>query len=291
MKLFRRNMVFIDLKMKGTSRNIIRVFIFVCIVLCSVSGFAQNRKAGRLYYRGMKAYNSNNLKKADSLFTLSAELSPNIDVFFNLATVKNELGDQCGSCDYLNKAWDYGDTAAHGMIKKYCFERDSIFYSNGFYCVFEKRLCTDDYNFSFFKKSNAEKDSIVLLKNKKSLNNEDYLSSSFEVEKYIDTVVISLNVVQPVFPGGQDALLKYLASNIIYPFEARDKNIQGTVVVNYIVEADGTISHVELVRGIGGGCDEEALRIVSSMPAWSPGTQLDRPVRFQFRLPIRFILH
>lgn len=97
--------------------------------------------------------------------------------------------------------------------------------------------------------------------------------------------------VAPEFPGGLDSLMKYLQENITYPKEARDANIQGIVYVTFIVEANGSVSSVKVLRGIGGGCDEEAARVVKEMPAWKPGTQRGKQVRVQFNLPVRFILH
>lgn len=95
---------------------------------------------------------------------------------------------------------------------------------------------------------------------------------------------------QPVFPGGVEALMSYLATNIEYPRDARESNIQGTVYITFVIEMDGSVSNVKCLRGIGGGCDEEAMRVVKLMPKWKPGYQRGKPVRVQFNLPIRFIL-
>ncbi|PKP03284.1 MAG: energy transducer TonB [Bacteroidetes bacterium HGW-Bacteroidetes-6] len=102
--------------------------------------------------------------------------------------------------------------------------------------------------------------------------------------------VFNLVEIQPEFPGGIDSLMRYLGSNIRYPIKARKKNIEGSVFISFIVEIDGSISNVKCLRGIGGGCDEEAIRVVSAMPNWEPGYQRGKPVRVQFNLPIRFVL-
>ena len=96
--------------------------------------------------------------------------------------------------------------------------------------------------------------------------------------------------VDPEFPGGIEALYKYLAENITYPQQAKDSGIQGRVYVTFVVEKDGSITGAEVLRGIGGGCDEEALRVVNAMPKWTPGKQLGEPVRVQFNLPVVFKL-
>jgi len=98
-------------------------------------------------------------------------------------------------------------------------------------------------------------------------------------------------VDNPQFPGGTEAMHRFLQENIRFPAEAREQRIQGTVFVTFVVERDGRISNVRTLRGIGGGADEEAIRVVSMMPNWTPGKHEDgRPVRVQFNMPIRFTL-
>ena len=94
----------------------------------------------------------------------------------------------------------------------------------------------------------------------------------------------------PEFPGGEDSLSKYLADNIIYPQMAIENSIQGQVFITFVVETDSTISNVNVLRGIGGGCDEEAVRVIESMPKWIPGMQRGKPVRVQYNMPIMFSL-
>jgi periplasmic protein TonB len=94
----------------------------------------------------------------------------------------------------------------------------------------------------------------------------------------------------PEYPGGEEALFKFLSQNISYPLDARDSGAQGTVYLSFIVEKDGSVSNVKVLRGIGFGCDEEAVRVISLMPKWSPGMQRTKPVRVSFNMPIAFKL-
>jgi len=94
----------------------------------------------------------------------------------------------------------------------------------------------------------------------------------------------------PDFPGGTEELLKYIGQNTKYPALARETEVQGVVYVNFVVERDGRISSVKVIRGIGAGCDEEAVRVVKTMPQWNPGRQNGKPVRVSFNIPIRFQL-
>ena len=96
--------------------------------------------------------------------------------------------------------------------------------------------------------------------------------------------------VNPEFPGGMEALIKYLSENIKYPEQAKKDKTQGKVYISFVVEKDGSVADAKVLRGIGGGCDEEALRVVNAMPNWTPGKQRNTPVRVQFNLPVAFKL-
>lgn len=106
----------------------------------------------------------------------------------------------------------------------------------------------------------------------------------------IDDDIYTVVEVQPAFSGGDEARILYLQNNIQYPLEARKAGIQGIVYVTFVVEKDGTITGIKILKGIGGGCDEEVVRLISHMPKWSPGMQKGKPVRVQFNMPIRFTL-
>lgn len=95
----------------------------------------------------------------------------------------------------------------------------------------------------------------------------------------------------PQFPGGHTALMKYLHDHIRYPQEARKQHVQGTVVVSFVVNADGSIRDISTHnRTLGSGLEEEAIRIVKGMPHWQPGQQNGRPVAVEYNMPIQFVL-
>jgi protein TonB len=102
-----------------------------------------------------------------------------------------------------------------------------------------------------------------------------------------EDVIFITSEEAPVPPS---AYREYLAKNIKYPAMAIQGNIQGTVYVTFVVEKDGSIANVRVLRGIGGGCDEEAVRVVQNMGNWKPGRQQGTPVRVQFSMPIKFTL-
>jgi protein TonB len=92
----------------------------------------------------------------------------------------------------------------------------------------------------------------------------------------------------PEYPGGKAGLTKYLKDNIEYPRVAKENNIEGTVVVNFVVNVDGSVSDVKIVKSLGGGCDQEALRVVNEMRRWKPGLRGGVPVPVYQNLPIKF---
>lgn len=106
------------------------------------------------------------------------------------------------------------------------------------------------------------------------------------VEEQIFTAVEQ----NPEFPGGAAEMYKYLSKNIRYPGAASRANIQGRVFLQFVVNTDGSITDVEVVKGVGFGCDEEAVRVVKSMPKWKPGRQSGRAVRVKYTLPVNFQL-
>lgn len=95
---------------------------------------------------------------------------------------------------------------------------------------------------------------------------------------------------QPEFPGGQAALMKFLSENIRYPVIAQENGIQGRVICSFVVEKDGSITDVQVVRGVDPSLDKEAVRVIQSMPKWKPGKQRGKAVRVRFTLPIVFRL-
>lgn len=94
----------------------------------------------------------------------------------------------------------------------------------------------------------------------------------------------------PSYPGGNKAMLQFLASNIVYPDSAHAKNIQGTVAATFVVDKDGSVTNASIVRDIGDGCGEEVLRVLALMPKWTPGEVDGKPVKVRFTLPVRFRL-
>ena len=116
------------------------------------------------------------------------------------------------------------------------------------------------------------------------------VTSVFEEEEVEEDEVFVVVETDPQFPGGMDSLYAFIQRNLRYPEKALNDQIAGTVYISFCVEKDGSITNVKLLRDIGGGCGEEAVRVVKMMPKWIPGKQKGKPVRTQFNLPVKFKL-
>lgn len=119
---------------------------------------------------------------------------------------------------------------------------------------------------------------------------EEYVAPEVVEEEVVEQEIFKIVEEMPAFPGGEAKLMEYVAKNVKYPQIARETGVQGRVYVNFVVEPDGSVSNVSVLRGIGGGCDEEAVRVVQSLPKFKPGKQRGNPVRVQYTLPIVFKL-
>ena len=119
---------------------------------------------------------------------------------------------------------------------------------------------------------------------------EEYVAPEVVEEEVVEQEIFQIVEEMPAFPGGEGKLMEYVAKNIKYPQIARETGIQGRVFVGFVVEPDGSISNVKLLRGIGGGCDEEAMRVIKSLPKWKPGKQRGKAVRVSYQIPVFFKL-
>lgn len=118
----------------------------------------------------------------------------------------------------------------------------------------------------------------------------DSISARKIEEELKDSMPLALLDEVPSYPGGGEALMKYLTSSIKYPARAKEAGIVGVVSVSFLIEKDGSVSKAKVTTGIGGGCNEEALRVVALMPKWKPGKQKGKTIRTHIQIPIVFYL-
>ena len=116
------------------------------------------------------------------------------------------------------------------------------------------------------------------------------VEKAIEAPEVVDDKSFTVVEQQPEFPGGLPALAAYLQKNLRYPSAASRANVSGKVYLSFVVNADGSLADVSVAKGIGFGCDDEALRVVEAMPRWRAGRQAGRAVRVRFSLPVVFML-
>lgn len=123
-----------------------------------------------------------------------------------------------------------------------------------------------------------------------NLEIEEYVPIELVEEEAEEAPVVRFAEKMPEFPGGTEAMYSFLQKELTYPEVARNNGIQGTVLLEFVVERDGSVSNVKPVVSLFPECDAEAIRVVKKMPKWKPGEQLGKPVRCYFNIPIRFTL-
>jgi protein TonB len=143
------------------------------------------------------------------------------------------------------------------------------------------------------------KDSKISTETKEGISDESIFSAPPAETPVTETVITEIKEdntvftaveVNPSFMGGMQEMYRFLGKNIQYPLAAQRNNIEGKVTVSFIVEKDGSISSVEVLKGLGFGCDEEAVRVVKMMPKWLAGKQNGNAVRVKFTIPIFYKL-
>lgn len=117
-----------------------------------------------------------------------------------------------------------------------------------------------------------------------------YVPVAVEEEEPEEQTIFEVVENMPDFPGGQAALMQYLAKNIKYPTIAQENGTQGRVIVQFVVNRDGSIVDAKVVRSVDPYLDKEALRVINTMPKWKPGMQRGKPVRVKFTVPVMFRL-
>jgi TonB family protein len=283
-------------------KTMLFIFYFTSLICFSQNkeaikwiGFSQNEEAIKLYDKGVKAFNKNDYKVADSLFTLSVKIEPHKDTYYNLAIAKEKLNDSCGFCDCLYKASIYGDTESGKLYNSKCLKTDTIFYKNikeknvNYFYTTTIKKCSKEKTHLIYKKyiDKGKIDSICFDNDSLKFKEDEIYSPNFEIEK---VPYLKLYEEMPSFIGGDEARMRFLWNNIKYPSTAKENGIQGKVFITFIIDEQGQVTNVQILKGIGRVCDEEALRVVKMMPKWNPGKSCGKPVKVQYNMPIVFTL-
>jgi len=272
--------------------NTMKLFYLLPFLLIFSCAYGQNTKALKLFNKGKIAFESKDYLKAESFLQKSIKKSASDLAYYYLGMTQLILDDTCSACNCLLNAKIRGNSDATILFSNECVQCDTINYRGGsYFCVVTKWTCTNELEAEFFKRSKKiGSDTMVFLENDSAINSFLFYSSEFEIEKYLDKTTPGIVPEVPEFPGGESGLMDFLRDNIKYPAYAREKNIQGTVFVRFVIQKDGKVSLVRVLKGAGGGLDEEAIRVIKAMPNWKPGIKDGKPVNIIYNIPIRFIL-
>ena len=165
----------------------------------------------------------------------------------------------------------------HPLDVRYCFNLDTTFFT------------VDD----LFVDDDVELKNELVIQDANDISKPDVPVVKIEIqveEEVVEEEIFTVVEEEPSFPGGADKMYEYLYANIKYPQVAKENNITGRVYLSFVVEKDGSIANPKVLRDIGGGCGNEALRVIKSMPKWNPGKQRGKAVRVQYNIPVVFDL-
>ena len=127
-------------------------------------------------------------------------------------------------------------------------------------------------------------------KTKKEISSPPPASPQAPVSKEVPTIIFTVVEEMPVFPGGDKALMEFIYKNVVYPKEAKDKNIQGKVITRFVVKADGSVGDIQVLKGVDPLLDSESIRVLKLLPKWQPGKQGGLPVDVWYSIPITYNL-
>ncbi len=282
----------------------LKIYISISLLLiCSLYSFAQDNasKSNIAFDRGLNMYNAKNYKEAETLFKKSINNYPQSKAFYYLALTGLHLNDSCEPCTNLMKAQQYGNKDAYKLFDSVCYKRIRINYNEA-----------STSEFIFFLETKSEVCSNHTFRSMSVKNLKNGIVSSFDIPGYdttamwdknffikhpgfkdltSDSIIFIIPENMPEYIGGDEARIRFLTNNLRYSQADVAERVQGTVFISFIIDKDGSTSNVKLLRGIGGDCDKEALRVVRLMPKWKPGIFNNKPVRVQFNMPLKFTLN
>ena len=199
-------------------------------------------------------------------------------------TVNNSNGIEQAIANHLQTCSD----EEFSKITKWVFENDKVPTNNVFFISSDGMKHMMNYEADELSGFETKTYTLAELNKQYAAMNGSQASGSNPSTD--NSQVFKVTDEQPEFVGGQTALANYLGNNVVYPTVAIQNNIQGRVVVSFIIEKDGSVSNVELISDVDPLLDAEALRVVKAMPSWNPGKINGKPVRTQYALPITFRL-
>jgi TonB family protein len=284
--------------------KLFKKILLVLLVLSNSLTFGQDNnidKSDKALDNGIRRYKKKEYEKAALFLKESIKNYPQQKAYYYLALTALALNDTCEYCDNINYGgWAVGENASK-LYDSLCFKRKIINYNNGsspariYFSELATQICTKKTYQTFYIKNvkNGLTSSFGMV-NYDSVASRDidfFVKHPELMDISSDKLLFLVVEEMPEYPGGDKARINFLVAQLRYPQVAKESGIQGTVYVSFIVESDGSVSNVRVLMGVGGGLDEESVRVVKLMPKWIPGKCDGTPVRVQFNMPIRFTLN
>jgi TonB family protein len=251
------------------------------LIFCRTVSFSQTTDSSLYYYNlANKALTNKNLILADTLYSKSLKFLKHPDTYYNRAVIRKENKNIIGYCSDIQSAANLGDTISYDEFWKNCGTVDTIHYMQGStnetfgnYAIIKKGL----YNkFEDYKKLNLK--GVVLLHYFVDQNDTVYIGGA-ELEE------IKIDSLKP-----EKEVMKFVSRKVVYPQLAKEKGIQGTVIISFILNKEGAIENPTIIKGLPYGLSEEALSVVKSFPRWKPFVYHGKPIKKRVEIPIKFTL-
>lgn len=264
--------------MIGSFYKIFKSVLFISF-FSPILVFSQSKKAEEVFEEAVKSFNAGKYEQADSLFTLSLNIEPSREAYYNRAITRGKKADRNGYCRDLATASSLRDKRATRMYLKSCgkidttltwYRKDNLIDSMSFRTL--KYYLNDSVLFVFDGKKNQVDALHLYSKNETGISSDSVL-------KVVET--------NAEFPGGVDALMNFIKKNIREP---RGNFTYEKVFAKFVINEDGRISDISILKGSDKcpKCNEEAIRVISLMPLWIPATLNGVEVKCYFNLPVSF---
>jgi len=251
------------------------------LIFFKTASFSQTTDSSLYYYNlANKALQNKNVILADTLYSKSLKFLKHPDTYYNRAVIRKANKNIAWYCADIQSAANLGDTASYNEFWKNCGTVDTIHYMQGTsnetfgsYAIIKKGLYNE---FTDYKK--LDRKDVILLQYIVDYKDTIYIGGT-ELER------IKTDSIKP-----ETETMQYVTRKVTYPQMAKEKGIQGTVIISFIINKEGVIENPTVLKGLPYGLSEEALAVVKSMPNWKPIIYNGRPIKRRIEVPIKFTL-
>ena len=257
--------------------------LFFFILLSGFSSGAGAQDLGEVYFnKGLEAFQKKQYREADSLFSESLFFQPHKDTYFSRAAVRKKLRNQAGYCSDLAQAAVRGDQEADSLFKQGCGSVVTKFVD-----LQNKEVDKTQSTYRVIRYENLVDSTVLAVR----FDNKNNFINIYYIVNDTSGIVSEPDSV-PEFPGGMKAFYKLINSRIVYPQDARENGASGKVIIQFVIEKNGSMTHPRIVKDVKDypSMTQAALKSIENMPAWRPGIVKGKPVRSYVEVPVAFTI-